>query len=205
MADGGLASPGWRSQHNPHSRRQQPLSPLFTIFPSYQASIRVFLVLSSATPRNNTRSPKDSSTCRPAGRVPPRPDRSDSIRRRGWPQQRAYKGCYLAEAFWQQGRTPTPLPSLSRFLLMAFNPDVTGGFSLIVTAVLLFPRFFLSKRIAAMHLPTSPAWFRDSSHFVWIYPTLFFVPSLWSWDIAFVSFVCHGLLSYGFTDLGFTA
>lgn len=53
------------------------------------------------------------------------------------------------------------------------------------------------------YLPTSPAWIRDSSSFVWIHLSPVLILSPLSWDIASVSFVCHGSLSYGFTDMGF--
>lgn len=132
-------------------------------FPSYQARIWVLPVLSSASRRNNMEVPRIRQLVSRPGPAEAGADRLDMA----GSQQRAYKGCFLAEASSSRAGHPFP-PFL--FSFTAFNPGTSGG-SLCVCFSLfaLFTRFPPSKRIAAMHLPTSPAWIRDSSSFVWIH------------------------------------
>lgn len=106
--------------------------------PSYQARIWVLPVLSSASRRNNMEVPRIRQLVSRPGPAEAGADRVDMA----GSQQRAYKGCFLAEASSSRAGHPFP-PFL--FSFTAFNPGTSGGslfvcFSLFALFLQDFPR-----------------------------------------------------------------
>lgn len=156
---------------------------------------RFFLVLSSAI-RNTAEVSEVSSNRQPAGSSY---GRGGPTRRRGWVPAAGIQELAPCGGFWQQGRIP--------LLLSVFFPRrslrYTGGSFPVISSLLTY-KISPSKRIAAMHLPTSPARIRDSSNSFGYISCLLFSFLLLCLGYCICLF-CHGLLSHGFTDMDFTA
>lgn len=104
-------------------------------FPSYQARIWVLPVLSSATRRNNMEVPRIRQLVSRPGPAEAGADRLDMA----GSQQRAYKGCFLAEASSSRAGHPFPL---FYFLSRRSIPAHRAAHYLFFSACLLFLQDF---------------------------------------------------------------
>lgn len=133
----------------------------------------------------------------PAGRFAQ--GRGGPTRRRGWVPAAGIQGPVPCRGFWQQSRIPLHFFCFSPRRSLRY----TGGSFLVFSSRFTY-KISPSKRIAAMHLPTSPAWFRDSSN------SFGYISCLLLSLLLFLSWVLHLFLLLWFIEswvygYGFTA